>query len=199
MTCNYMTCHDCEQEGPVCATPPGCYRHWEERNRELVAERAELRAEVERLQSWTPIGTYSLDVQHEEERRRLTMERDEARAERNRLHLALRKVLDALGNGSAATEDASVTFLCGVPDEVRAEIEQLQEERRRLTMERDEALAILRKREPTQEEAEDGETAPGRTHVKSGDWTGRVCVGCAVWVWRGRTMCDACETKEQQT
>jgi hypothetical protein len=69
----------------------------------------------------------------------------------------------------------------------------------KLVSERDEARAILRKREPTREEAEDGETAPGRTHVKSGDWTGRVCFGCAVWVWRGRTMCDACEAKEQQT
>lgn len=93
---------DCGQDGPVCITAPGCCRHWEQRCRELVAER-------------------------------------------------------------------------------------------------DEARAILRKREPTREEAEDGETAPGRTHVKAGDWTGRVCFGCAVWVWQGRTMCEACEAKEQQT
>jgi hypothetical protein len=33
---------DCGQEG-VCATPPGCQRHWEERNRELVRERDEAR------------------------------------------------------------------------------------------------------------------------------------------------------------
>jgi hypothetical protein len=29
---------DCGQD-TVCATPPGCVRHWEERNRELVRER----------------------------------------------------------------------------------------------------------------------------------------------------------------
>ena len=29
---------DCEQDG-VCAVSPGCNRHWQERNRELVAER----------------------------------------------------------------------------------------------------------------------------------------------------------------
>ena len=33
---------DCGQEG-VCANPPGCHRHWLERNRELVRERDEAR------------------------------------------------------------------------------------------------------------------------------------------------------------
>ena len=36
---------DCGQDG-VCAKPPGCTRHWEERNRELVAERDEARRTV---------------------------------------------------------------------------------------------------------------------------------------------------------
>ena len=31
---------NCGQDS-VCATPPGCARHWEERNRELIAERDE--------------------------------------------------------------------------------------------------------------------------------------------------------------
>jgi hypothetical protein len=33
---------DCGQNGP-CAVAPGCQRHWEKRNRELVAERDALR------------------------------------------------------------------------------------------------------------------------------------------------------------
>jgi hypothetical protein len=36
---------DCRQDG-VCATPPGCQRHWEERNRELLQEMQQLRAAV---------------------------------------------------------------------------------------------------------------------------------------------------------
>ncbi len=68
-------------------------------------ERDELRAEVERLQSWTPIGTYSLDVQHEEERLRITKERDLARAEGSRLREALAKIsLDEYESTSSATE-----------------------------------------------------------------------------------------------
>jgi hypothetical protein len=39
---------DCGQEG-VCANPPGCQRHWEERNRELVRERDEARALAEQM------------------------------------------------------------------------------------------------------------------------------------------------------
>lgn len=49
---------DCGQDG-VCAITPGCQRHWEERNRELVRERDEARAErdaaigqLARLRSW---------------------------------------------------------------------------------------------------------------------------------------------------
>lgn len=33
---------DCGQDG-VCAITPGCHRHWQERNRELVRERDELK------------------------------------------------------------------------------------------------------------------------------------------------------------
>ena len=39
---------DCQQDGP-CATPPGCLRHCAERVREVLAERDDARAEVERL------------------------------------------------------------------------------------------------------------------------------------------------------
>lgn len=41
---------DCEQDG-VCATPPGCERHWSERNGELVAENAALTKRVAELES----------------------------------------------------------------------------------------------------------------------------------------------------
>jgi len=44
---------DCGQDG-VCALAPGCDRHWGERCRELMAERDEARAEVERLRGVTP-------------------------------------------------------------------------------------------------------------------------------------------------
>lgn len=37
---------DCGQGG-ICATPPGCQRHWHERNRELVCERDEARTNFE--------------------------------------------------------------------------------------------------------------------------------------------------------
>jgi hypothetical protein len=39
---------DCGQS-VVCKIPPGCQRHWEERNRELVSERDEARAMVLRM------------------------------------------------------------------------------------------------------------------------------------------------------
>jgi len=38
--------HDCGQSG-VCALPPGCARHWEERNRELVRKLDAWRTSVE--------------------------------------------------------------------------------------------------------------------------------------------------------
>lgn len=47
-----ITLLDCGQEGP-CATAPGCMRHWAERNRELVAERA--------AEDWQPIATVPED------------------------------------------------------------------------------------------------------------------------------------------
>lgn len=46
--------------------------------------------------------------------------------EKRKLHLALRQVLGALGNGSGATEAVSIDFLCRVPDEVRAEVSFLR-------------------------------------------------------------------------
>jgi len=41
---------DCGHRG-VCRTPPGCARHWEERNRELVRENEVLREAGERLRA----------------------------------------------------------------------------------------------------------------------------------------------------
>ncbi len=41
---------DCGQRG-VCRTPPGCMRHWEERNRELVRENEVLRSNSDHLSS----------------------------------------------------------------------------------------------------------------------------------------------------
>jgi hypothetical protein len=41
---------DCGQRG-VCRTPPGCARHWEERNRELVRENDVLRSNSDHLSS----------------------------------------------------------------------------------------------------------------------------------------------------
>ena len=43
--------------------------------------------------------------------------------EKRKLHLALRRVLAALKNGSGATADASVEFMCRTPDEVEAVID----------------------------------------------------------------------------
>lgn len=37
---------DCGQKG-VCRTPPGCARHWEERNRELVRDISNLHAAMD--------------------------------------------------------------------------------------------------------------------------------------------------------
>ena len=41
---------DCGQRG-VCRTPPGCARHWEERNRELLRENETLRSNSDHLSS----------------------------------------------------------------------------------------------------------------------------------------------------
>ena len=41
---------DCGQRG-VCRTPPGCARHWEERNLELVRENEVLRSNCDHLSS----------------------------------------------------------------------------------------------------------------------------------------------------
>lgn len=41
---------DCGQRG-VCRTPPGCARHWEERNRELLRENEVLRSNSDNLSS----------------------------------------------------------------------------------------------------------------------------------------------------
>jgi hypothetical protein len=76
MKCKHVACYqcedDCDQDGQVCATPPGCSRHWADRCRELVDERDEARAEVARkeleLWNWEQSATW---------RKR---ERDEARA-----------------------------------------------------------------------------------------------------------------------
>ncbi len=60
--------------------------HWSVRDcieevEDLWQKNEELRAEAERLRALKPVGTYSMDWNHEQERLRLTAERDEARAE----------------------------------------------------------------------------------------------------------------------
>lgn len=54
---------------------------------------------------------------------------DAVRDERDALHKALRETLAALGNGSAATSEASVGFMANTPNEVRAVVEELRRER----------------------------------------------------------------------
>lgn len=54
---------------------------------------------------------------------------DGVRDERDALHRALRETLAALGNGSAATSEASVAFMANTPNEVRAVVDDLRRER----------------------------------------------------------------------
>ena len=46
---------DCGQRG-VCRTPPGCARHWEERNRDLVRENEVLRSNCDHLRTRDQLG-----------------------------------------------------------------------------------------------------------------------------------------------
>lgn len=54
---------------------------------------------------------------------------DAVRDERDALHKALRETLAVLGNGSAATFEASVGFMVNTPNEVLAVVEELRRER----------------------------------------------------------------------
>lgn len=46
--------------------------------------------------------------------------------QRNELHAIVRECLAAIGNGSGATEECSVEFLRGAPEEIRKEIASLK-------------------------------------------------------------------------
>jgi chromosome segregation ATPase len=81
------------------------------------------------LRRLVPNGTYTLNIAHEEEIQRLRSLADSAAYERDALHRALRETLAALGNGSAATSEASVAFLANTPNEVRAVVDDLRRER----------------------------------------------------------------------
>jgi hypothetical protein len=70
---------DCGQ-GTVCARPPGCRRHWEERNRELVAQ-LENALDASKEGSWM---ARALDAQRELERAQ--RETRMARSSANRMH-----------------------------------------------------------------------------------------------------------------
>ena len=58
----------------------------------------------------------------------------------------------------------------------------------------------LRRRSPTQEEADEAErrsSVRGRCLVEAGYWRGTRCPGCRVWVWRGLDWCDVCEARHE--
>ena len=73
---------DCGQH-VVCRTPPGCMRHWEERNRELVRENEVLRSNSDHLSS----ENASL-----------------ARTERHTIHLPVFRYRDQAGNPTCAAD-----------------------------------------------------------------------------------------------
>ncbi len=79
---------DCGQRG-VCRTPPGCARHWEERNRELVRENEVLRSNSDHLSS----ENASLSSQVESMSMRIESLAEELAKPED---VRLREVLDAL-------------------------------------------------------------------------------------------------------
>lgn len=84
-----MTCVDCACDEAECLT--------EDRVRVCVSclyertakQRDELRHEVERLRAWKPVGTYSMEWNHEQERLRLVAEVEKLKLEVKNLTLAL--------------------------------------------------------------------------------------------------------------
>jgi len=106
---------DCGQRG-VCRTPPGCARHWEERNRELVRENEILRSNINHLSS----ENASL-VSHVESMRIAieSLAGELAKPE----DVRLREVLDAL-DGRAVTFDGLGARVAHLLDEMDEWIER---------------------------------------------------------------------------
>ena len=89
---------DCGQHG-VCRTPPGCARHWEERNRELLRENEVLRSNSDHLSS----ENASLVRQVESMAMRIESLAEELAKPED---VRLREVLDAMGASYATTDPA---------------------------------------------------------------------------------------------
>lgn len=123
---------DCGQRG-VCRTPPGCARHWEERNRELVRENEVLRSNSVHLSS----ENASLASQVESMAMRIESLAEELAKPED---VRLREVLDALDGRAVIFEGlgARVTHLL---DEMDGWIERAGEAER--VVNRAEALLLL--------------------------------------------------------
>lgn len=103
---------DCGQDGGVCKLSPGCNRHWEERNRELLRENEVLRSNSDHLSS----ENASLARQVESMAMRIESLAEELAKPED---VRLREVLDAL-DGRAVIFDglgARVTHLLDEMDE----------------------------------------------------------------------------------
>lgn len=99
---------DCGQD-VVCGSPPGCVRHWEERNRELVRERDEARAEVTRRDALIARDGYEDMRKHAVD---LAQRLEKAEKELIGVHKVLIDVHDALHRECDGTAN--------LPDEIRA-------------------------------------------------------------------------------
>lgn len=100
---------DCGQRG-VCRTPPGCARHWEERNRELVRENEVLRSNCDHLSS----ENASLASQVESMAMRIESLAEELAKPED---MRLREVLDAL-DGRAVIFDGLGVRVAHLLDEM---------------------------------------------------------------------------------
>ena len=99
---------DCGQRG-VCRTPPGCARHWEERNRELVRENEVLRSNSDYLSS----ENASLVSHVESMAMRIESLAEELAKPED---VRLREVLDAL-DGRFPIFDSLASRVCAALDE----------------------------------------------------------------------------------
>ena len=102
---------DCGQRG-VCRTPPGCARHWEERNRELVRENEVLRSNSDHLSS----ENASLARQVESMAMRIESLADELAKPED---VRLREVIDAL--------DGRAVIFDGLGERVRHLLDEMDE------------------------------------------------------------------------
>ena len=114
---------DCGQRG-VCRTPPGCARHWEERNRELVRENEVLRSNSDHLSS----ENASLARQVESMAMRIESLAEELAKPED---VRLREVLDAL-DGRAVIFDGLGARVGHLLDEMDEWIARAGEAERRL-------------------------------------------------------------------